>query len=253
MSPELGHSSRRRDERCLSDLELDRLLLGELAGTPEEARARGHLAECSPCADRFQALELARQSFRSPLPPRLSTQRRSPPRRLAWAVASAALAVAAGFVLVTTSSLDGSRLKGGNALALVVRHPDGHVERVLPGADLHPGDGLRFEVSTQQRSYVLIIGLDASGQVTLYFPSSGPPTPLAPASHQLLPGSVLLDETLGPERIFALYCAAAPSLASAIEAGRKALLAQQGHPERVLRLDSSCRQASFLLEKKPSP
>ena len=45
---------------CWSDLMLDRLLVGELDGTPEEAALREHLSECQRCADRHA--ELARNN-----------------------------------------------------------------------------------------------------------------------------------------------------------------------------------------------
>jgi hypothetical protein len=64
----------RRDEGCVSDLMMDRWLLGELPGSDEGRRLEGHVRRCAGCAARFQALRslygsTALPKAEEPLPP----------------------------------------------------------------------------------------------------------------------------------------------------------------------------------------
>jgi hypothetical protein len=257
-----GHPllERQRPESCLSDLVLDRWLAGELTG---EA-TRAHLRACPLCSDRLRALEQEPELLPGPGPsPRPAHPGSVSPvtsRKRILAVASGAAALAAALAMVVKlrqpmplETETGLRSKGDLQLEVVVRHRDGQSETVLPGDALSAGDVVRFVVSTPDPGFVFVIGLDAAGAATPYSPAVGVPAPLPAGRAQALPGSVILDETLGAERFLLLHCNDATSVDVAVEAGRRALAAARGDPRRVVRLDLPCRQVGIAVEKVRRP
>jgi hypothetical protein len=259
---------RERPESCLSDLVLDRWQASELAHRPEGDAVRSHLSGCSSCAGRLRALErepdilpaskvrsappVGSEILPSDVPPRKRSQ-----RVVAGLTGLAALA-AAGLVLVVTGSLSKSleptlRAKGELQLELVVRRTDGRTETVLPADSLAAGDSVRFLVSSAEPGFAFVIGLDAAGAVSAYFPPVGVPSPLPAGRSQALPGSVILDETLGAERFLLLYCNEATHIDVVLAAGRRALASAGGDPRRVERIDLPCLQSSMTVEKVRRP
>ena len=248
--------ARQRPESCLSDLSLDRWLAGELAARPEGEPVRSHLRQCPACSDRLRALEQEPEL----LPPPATNLAVAAPTPLRKARASSIAAVtglaalAAGVVvfLQARSPETGLRTKGDVQLEVVVRRPDGHSEAVMPGDAVAAGDVVRFVVSADG-GFAFVIGLDAAGAVTPYFPTAGVPAPLPPGRSQALPGSVVLDATLGAERFLLLHCNEATNVDLVVQAGRRALRAAGGDPRRALRLDLPCRQAGVTVEKVRRP
>jgi len=59
----------------------------------------------------------------------------------------------------------------------------GRVERVLPGAELSPDDAIRFGVTNDKPGWLVVLGVDAAGQVTPYAPVSGTALELVGFSH----------------------------------------------------------------------
>lgn len=231
-----------RSDACLSDLFLDRLRVGELS-EPERARAEAHLQACADCARR--KVELAREALDFDVPLRLP--RRAPsPRRLSLRLAAAA-AVASTLFFLPRSEPPGIRTKGGASLSVIARRADGRIDHVLPGDSLAPGDAIRFEVRTNEPSIVAVLGIDAVGAVTPYvdevaIEADGP---------QLLPGAIRLDDTLGPERIVALFCSEPMGRERLLEIGAEALRQARGDPADELRLDApGCTQTSILVRKE---
>jgi Domain of unknown function (DUF4384) len=172
-----------------------------------------------------------------------------------WQAASAmvALATAAAVFLVPRRSVQGlqdhARFKGGDSLGLFVRGAGQEAQRVVPGDVLGPGDAIRFELTTRAASHVVVVGLDAKGQVTPYYPTAGNAKPIVAGKGMLLPGSIVLDDTLGAERIFAVLCDGPIAVSRVVEAAEAAVKANPGHPEEVEKLELDCRQPSFLIEK----
>ncbi|MET0413705.1 MAG: hypothetical protein ABW217_20515, partial [Polyangiaceae bacterium] len=78
---------------------------------------------------------------------------------------------------------------------------------------LHPGDVLRFTLSSARPVYAGVWGIDALGRPSLY--QTQPELALVPAGQrQALPEAVELDESLGEERLVLVYCeSAAPAAA----------------------------------------
>lgn len=262
-------TSRRAGDACVSDLQLDLLATGELE-PGERERVTDHLDACSECAQRRDVLAAARAEFLAEPPSdvfarvQAAAQGRTQRRRVLYALAlTAATAIAAGVVIVLPTSAPvsqsaggaahGVRTKGAEKLELVVRHPDGRVEAVVPGGTLSPDDAIRFRVSMSKDAHVAVVGMDAAGVVSVYAPQSGGTERLRAATRRALDGSVILDRTLGPERITALFCEQEVSRRELIRAGERALAEADGEPGRVAELPLPCRSASFLIQKVPRP
>jgi hypothetical protein len=184
---------------CLSALQLDRLLAGELSAS-EAREVETHLAACARCSEAAASLRAGRNE---PLPPLKVV----PLRRPLWpriAAATAALAAAASLLLVLRPS--GERIKGsGFALEMYIQHGS-EVRRAGPGETVAPGDALRFAVIAPVESYVAVLSLDPEGRSSIYFPL-GPRAERIPAGADVpLPLSTRLDATIGKERIVALFC-----------------------------------------------
>src|SRR5262249_9578008 len=156
-------------ESCPSDFVLDRLIAGELAGTVEEDSVRRHIEGCARCKARVE--EFAKieapplEALVLPSKPSASRSPASPGRR--WRAPAAAATAAAAIAVVglrtagTRTGENGSRTKGTLAFDVLVRRPSGEVTRLAPGGVVHPGDLLRFEVTSAQGGFVAVLGLDA--------------------------------------------------------------------------------------------
>jgi hypothetical protein len=88
------------------------------------------------------------------------------------------------------------------------RAPDGSgpVVRVADGARLAAGDALRFVLDPTGLPYVLIASVDGAGQVSIYFPFHGEASARVDGRTSVsVPGSIVLDEAPGPERLYVIY------------------------------------------------
>jgi hypothetical protein len=247
-----------RSQECLSDLDLDRLLGGEIEAGAGAAAARAHASACPDCTRRIAELRTDAAPFANDLWVRglaVATARaaRRWPRITLPAIAGGALAAAAVLlVVVRPQSDDGTRTKGTDSLSLIVQSPDGTTGRVVDGGHLSPGDSVRFEVSTDTNGFLTILGLDAAPRVTRYVPSMpGEARPIALGRRQRLRDTIVLDATLGAERIVALVCPREVATGDLVEAAQRALAGAGGDPRRVGDLDVHCAQSSVLVEKAP--
>jgi hypothetical protein len=245
-------------DACLSDLRLDRLLAGELE-TAARAEAQQHLEGCRRCTARRSEREQERQLFQETAP-RLFPPGRLPAattpapsrRRPPWLTAGAAAAAAVVLLLIVRPRPDQPAetvtAKGKTHLRYFVR--DAVTGQVTPGTPhqrVHPGDQLRFGFDGPPAGcHVALLGRDAGGKATAYFPDRGTAAAPLPASADgLLPYSIVLDRTLGPETIYALYCqqaVALPPLQSAL-----------GRSASTIVWPPSCQIEQIQLEKIPRP
>jgi hypothetical protein len=212
----------RSSDDCLSDLQLDALALGALDDAKTE-QAHLHLSSCSRCSDRRQELaEAARSSAdilaHSPSPALRTRQATRRSGRRAWlggAVGAVAAAAALLFVIGRTSLLPGGdtvRSKGTSRVGFFVRHA-GVVRRGSDRERVSPGDALRFVVTSSEPSYVTVLSRDGAGQVSVYHPSGPRAARVEPGVERPLDASVVLDDVLGEERLYALACSAPVEIA----------------------------------------
>lgn len=207
----------RRTDDCLSDLTFDTLLASD-ASVDEETAARGHMAACERCRERWAGLEDARRLFLASHGAfRSKTPAARPSRK--WAVRAGqgiALLSAAACLLLwfrrpkSEDPAATGRLKGGSTFGFFVKHD----ENVVRGADdqlVRPGDQLRFVVHSPRR-HIAIVSVDGARSVSVYFPGE-PRTELVDAASELaLPQSIRLDDVLGRETFYGIFCDAPTDL-----------------------------------------
>ena len=223
----------------LSRMAIERSIAGR--GPPGYADPEeDHLRGCEECLERKRAV-LAEQAdylqrFPAPEFARTVVQRASshaPVRRGPWWTQAslwvAAAAMTAGAVVLwqrsgpSPRSLDPRpgeparalsvegpgevRLKGAaSRLDTYVKRGSGAVSALQNGDTLSAGDQLAFTVTLAEPRYLLLLGVEAGGGVTRYFPAAGaaPAGPLAAGTAQLEVG-VRLDDSRGEERMIALF------------------------------------------------
>jgi len=186
---------------CLSALQLDRFLAGELDELGAR-RIRQHLVDCSRCAGALEGMRAAhdeRLPFLRvvPLAPRARRWRRA-------AAAGAGIAAAASLLLLVQAP--GERVKGsGFALRMYVEHA-GEVRRAGPGETVAPGDAVRFAATAPAKAYVAVLSIDSAGHASVYFPLGERAEAVEPGAEVALPLGTRLDATVGEERIVGLFC-----------------------------------------------
>lgn len=254
----------------LSDLALDQLLTGEVDGTPVAEARRAHLARCAACAGRRREIEedarrllAARPTLgeapaaRGAAPAAASVRggwRGLPPRRgrRLFAAVGGMAALAAALVIAVGLAGRDTRPKGPPLeLALFVRHLDGRVEDLLPGGAAVPGEAVRVAVTARRAGYVGLASVDARGTVTSYTPGEQRFLRIAAGERRVVEGSLVLDATLGPERLLAVLCPERLEVSRLLAAVRERAAAPAADPVAAGRdavppeLGLGCQQTSF--------
>lgn len=228
------------EQQHLSDLLLDRILVGEDVGA-----ARAHLDACAECRARLEALDRAALEFRRTAPIQMMaarTRRRlNATPRMIFSSLGAIAAAAIVLLLVVRPDDPDVRLKGGVALS-VYRQRDAAAESLLPHARVRPGDALRFGVKSPRAGFAAVASIDGAGVVTIYAPPGPELEAIAAGKEQLLDGTVELDATLGQERLIAFVCK------DALRTGevRAAIERARADAEHAV---GGCAATSFVVEK----
>jgi hypothetical protein len=219
-----------RSPECLSRLHCDQLLNGELEHRDDLKR---HQASCQRCTALLATHRRERAAFAVP--------RARAPRR--WTIGLAAVAAAFGVWLLASRDRHddaNARSKGKPALSFYVKHGE-VVREGGPGEVVRPNEAINFTVSTDEPAFLAIISVDGAGKVSAYYPA-GPTAAAIPAGRdQVLPRSVLLDDTLGLERVVAVFCQR-PTLVAELAAA----VARDAIP-------SGCVSDALTLEKRRTP
>ena len=197
----------------LSEHLLERKALGLLDG--DRARnADSHLSGCDACRAKLTAMEREQTDFVASKDANLFARRvmarvedakpASSRFRWTWFAGLLAPALAVTVLLLVKPakpSDDYLGVKGNVHLELL------KAQGKLPdGAVVHPGDALRFSVSAPKAGSLLVLSLNERGEVFAYHPLQGAESaPMAAGAGQVLPGSVVLDSTLGHERFYMLF------------------------------------------------
>jgi hypothetical protein len=202
-----------RKEGCLSDLSFDQMLAGELTEAANR-KARAHVDDCASCRNRLAAISRDHEAFAGEPP--LVFKKRPSRARGVWVMAGGALAMAAAALLFVRTKppgdeMQGTRVKGAGRIGFYVKRGE-DVTLGMPGAHLRPGDALRFVYTTDTSRHLTILSIDGAGHASVYYPSGAVAAQIEPGVDKPLPTSVVLDATLGEEKVFALFCQDAVSL-----------------------------------------
>ena len=243
---------------------LDAAALGAL---PSDAARRTHLASCSLCRTRADEA----QALRSELPAELMTRTLAAVRRrrrrfaVVTSIVVPLVIAAAAVILLVAMPRNGATtapdtapdlaIKGGPGLQVYALH-DHRVFEISDGAVLAAGDEIRFAVTPGGARYVLIASVDGRGHATIYVPYDGERSVVVePRGRTELPGSIVLDDAMGPERIFAVFSTSPilaldvwPALHQLAALGPNAL---SGSRRLDLRIPAT--QASILFSKAAAP
>ncbi|MCU0664046.1 MAG: hypothetical protein MUC50_17175 [Myxococcota bacterium] len=250
---------------CLQQMDIDAYLLSD---EPDAHPASRHARTCPKCREALTAAEdEAREFTRDVLPTTRARvvlnvlhQRRSA-RRSTIFVATAGLSLAAAACAVLLCRLPFAPVvddattpyigaKGELGLEIHCLR-DGQVHRVSEGERLAPGDALRFVPfgPDARPRHLFVIAIDERGVVSSYYPLGGTQSVLRAANGEPLPGSVILDDSEGLERLY-LLAADAPLTLADIRPRVAAALAQTGSLEQLGRLPIAAWQVSLLIEKQ---
>jgi hypothetical protein len=232
----------------LTPLDLDALVLGLLS--PEQRRQLAeHSDGCSTCQERRSRHDADRRQFSEQvwvrsLPAirrRVTAARPWFRRPLPW-LAAPVLAMAALVIwfrpwaggpvddlLDATQSWrppgTGVNLKGLGSLQVFAQR-EGQVFAVSDGTLLAPGDAIRFLIDPPGLEHVVVGSVDGTGRATIYYPYQGPQSARVDPRRRLeVPGSIVLDDAPGPERLFAVF-SRAPLSSEVVRAALERLGAQ---------------------------
>lgn len=221
----------------LSSESIDLLLLSALP-SHEAQLAHVHLESCASCKAQWQTLSDDQKRFEQFVFPRTlpTVQARVDAERsgffgqLRWTMWVPALGVAAALVMLvfkgqeTRLENDGYvGIKGQPTLEIFAIRGDGGPFAVGPGVPLHPKDRIRFVVSPAGAKYLLVASRDGAGTFSIYHPFGAQQSQALNDMKARLdvPGAVELDETLGPERVVAVF-SEEPVMAEQVEAALRA-------------------------------
>lgn len=253
----MNHPMPGRQPSCPLDLDLERALGGEPAFQHVLVHAQG----CGSCSARVAWMREAGELFaRRVLPAtrdRVAEALRPRPfweaaRR--WSMLAAPLAVAMVLAVLVPAVYPkvlpwyvGE--KGGRSAALlplqVYVGTGGKARQLFPGDEVHPGDGLRFVVEAPGRD-VYLLSVDSQGQVSPLVPGGRVRVPQS----GVIPGGSVLDDVLGPERLFAIEALPGLDLGAVEAAIRKAAVSGGARGVReASALPLRAPQGTLLLEK----
>lgn len=200
----------------VSMLVLDALAAGQLPADEQDA-ARTHVAACPRCAGDLAQAEAAVSTFRREVFPRTIDAIGSRVRPRPWWQRMAPLlvpVVAAAALLLWLNrkpdapsieeTHDDIRVKGAITFKVFAKRGDSVIS-VVDRAKLASGDAIRFIAAARSDRYLIVGSVDGRGKATIYFPYNGTRSAAVTSTPTELPGSIVLDDAPGPERLFALF------------------------------------------------
>ena len=107
----------------------------------------------------------------------------------------------------------------------------GSVFSVAEGDRLREGDAIRFSITVDRPGYLTVFSSDSDRTLSPFYPADAledetPPLRISSAGRHVLPGSIVLDDSTGPERFIAVFSAepfarsaVVPQSAAAVEDG----------------------------------
>jgi hypothetical protein len=261
-----GHEEAMQADTHPSPFSLERLVADDLAEDAKSAVV-AHLSACSSCSERIDALKADVAAFAAEVPysgfrarhEEKMSRRKGSLLRLRWTfptlTAAAALAGALLVVVGTDpgngSPLSETRLKGaGVALSFTVREKSGITRLGSSGEELAPGTVLQLAYDAGENTHVALLGVDAKGVVTVYFPERGERLAPAPSGSQgVFPFSLTLARKVDSERFYAVF-AKGPEKLAGVEAAARSVIGQDLTKAATLELPLGVSQSSFYVREK---
>jgi hypothetical protein len=123
-------------------------------------------------------------------------------------VGALTLVVAMAFIVPAIFNSDRSvnRIKGENVGLQVYLNTEEEPQLITKGSELRDGDQIQFRYQARGYPFLMIVSVDGRQNITSLYPSvPGPSISVAPEGSHILAGSIILDDAIGFERIFAIY------------------------------------------------
>lgn len=233
---------------CPREYEVDQFWLAEGRSTaPEDS----HLARCETCRGALNSYREIEQEFeREVFPATIEEVLRRAPRirdtrekrgqiiRLSTVLVPLAAAAMIAFVVVfQNGSPDNARPhdprayvgeKGGPGFGVYCQRGD-KVFQLSEGDTIFENDALRFSplLSDSLKHHAMVVSVNDGGELQAYFPLNGTES-LQIEGGRPLPGSVVMDESQGEERLFFLVSAERFTLSEVRDAVKKAFAKTAG-------------------------
>lgn len=238
--------------------ELMRYSLGEL-DADRTRFLQQHTETCAECRPRLGEIAADRQAFLAARDPSIESaqilarlealESQAGARWLDWlahrrawlgsAVAAAVLLLALLPRLGGDDPRDPNRTKGSArvGLSMFVNRPGGP-EPAASGIALGAGDQIQFSYQAGGYGHIFVVSVDGRRAITpLYPPRPGRSLSVQPAGEHVLDGSVILDDAVGPERVFAFFSEAPLEFEALRAAISTALERSGGDLERLDHVD----------------
>ncbi len=205
---------------CPRRYELVRVVVGE-ADAAEGDAVLGHAASCPRCRNMLEHLTKQRDEYKDRHPFEMRFQdildtasHRRHRRQLIFRLAPIASA-ACGLLLLGIFVIGGDSprteirtkggTKGGVSLDYRVRLDNGH-RAGKEGEILHENDQIQFTYRADESSYLFLVSIDERGRVNNFnHQSSQNSLPIKPGGRHHVEGSIILDDSKGPERVFGIF------------------------------------------------
>lgn len=195
----------------VSELAVDRLLAGEIAG-PDADAMRDHAASCARCGGLFAEAVAAQRAFAADRPalalPAPHVRHRTAVAMSAGAALAAALAVVIawphGGAAPAAPAAAAVRTKGTAIVGFYVAHGT-DVRRGALRETVMPGDRVELYTTTTAPAWFAAISDDATGTRTVYVA----PQQIEAGPERVLPAAIELDDALGAETVTGVFCPSA--------------------------------------------
>lgn len=233
-------------------------------GAAQEPSIAAHVGRCDRCGGVLAELGEARGELLGRDPAEASrraaarimaevAERRARRWRFRWLPIGLA-PVAAAFALFALRPVahevasSGTRVKGPLVVEAYCKR-DNQVFPVTSGADYVAGDRLRFAYSKGEPGFLMVFGVDDTGQVFPYYQEATlAGLEVRAGAKVMLPESVELDGHHGWERVYALW-SPRPIAEDAVRAAVSSALGAAGDIRKADRLDLGVEQVSYLLHR----
>ncbi|MBW1872863.1 MAG: hypothetical protein JRJ19_12405 [Deltaproteobacteria bacterium] len=251
---------------CPSDFGLEAFWLD---GQPKDSPAGRHINQCRQCQARLKTIEDEAGQFRQEIYPAtveavadrviaeqsvfkgLFTRLFFSPRLAAVAALGVLIVVLTIVVFPPEQSTEKDDgyigIKGTVGLQIVCKRQE-LVFRLNAGDSLVADDSIQFVVAAPGPGFVMVVSMTEDGGLSLYYPAGSRQARQISGQEQTLPGSIILDDSRGAERIFVLFSTAQFDFEAVKQAAARGL-SKSGSIGELEKLPLDVAQTSLLFLK----